>query len=275
MADQPGDKSEAVPSYDWMPRESAVGLPEGTRKQGSTGQWWEVRSGQWMRSNGAAGGASSASGNNGGGNSTFATGGGGGSWPPPPQTSAITSQEQGVRAAGPDLEKMRAGGDAIIERDGPMPPVSAPVVVLEKVVSIFAAEDGKFIRLAVETATQGVVGLQIELTTVSNLIASLRAGRYAAEMAIARAGETVPHSVEMVDTFACGDLEGVPGLLVTLNVDTPQETMICLPELQFAREFAKAVAGAVQAAEKKTIAVPRAQLLDARGKPVTPMTRKN
>lgn len=35
---------------DWPPRQSAFLLPEGTRKYGSTGQLWEVRSGQWVRS---------------------------------------------------------------------------------------------------------------------------------------------------------------------------------------------------------------------------------
>lgn len=34
---------------DWQPRASAIGLPDGHQRHGSTGQLWEVRSGQWVR----------------------------------------------------------------------------------------------------------------------------------------------------------------------------------------------------------------------------------
>ena len=34
---------------DWPPSSSAAAHPEGTRKYGSTGQLWQVRSGQWVR----------------------------------------------------------------------------------------------------------------------------------------------------------------------------------------------------------------------------------
>lgn len=34
---------------DWMPRASAIGLPDGHQRHGSTGQLWEVRNGQWVR----------------------------------------------------------------------------------------------------------------------------------------------------------------------------------------------------------------------------------
>ncbi len=34
---------------DWPPAASANSYPEGTRKHGSTGQLWQVRSGQWVR----------------------------------------------------------------------------------------------------------------------------------------------------------------------------------------------------------------------------------
>ncbi len=45
------DKSEhEMP--DWPPRGSAVGLPDGEFKYGSTGQLFEVKNGQWIRARG-------------------------------------------------------------------------------------------------------------------------------------------------------------------------------------------------------------------------------
>jgi hypothetical protein len=38
---------------DWPPQASAIGLPEGTLRHGSTGQLFEVKNGRWER---AAGG---------------------------------------------------------------------------------------------------------------------------------------------------------------------------------------------------------------------------
>jgi len=34
---------------DWPPQASAIGLPEGHRRFGSTGQLWEVKAGRWER----------------------------------------------------------------------------------------------------------------------------------------------------------------------------------------------------------------------------------
>lgn len=34
---------------DWPPRRSAVGLPDGERRHGSTGQLFEVKNGRWER----------------------------------------------------------------------------------------------------------------------------------------------------------------------------------------------------------------------------------
>jgi hypothetical protein len=34
---------------DWPPRASAIGLPDGERRYGSTGQLFEVNNGQWIR----------------------------------------------------------------------------------------------------------------------------------------------------------------------------------------------------------------------------------
>ena len=34
---------------DWMPRASAITLPDGLHRFGSTGQLWVVRAGQWYR----------------------------------------------------------------------------------------------------------------------------------------------------------------------------------------------------------------------------------
>ena len=41
------DRLDMLP--DWPPRVSAIGLPDGHRRFGSTGQLFEVRNGQWMR----------------------------------------------------------------------------------------------------------------------------------------------------------------------------------------------------------------------------------
>ena len=40
-------KEEQTP--DWPPASSAVGLADGVRRYGSTGQLWEVKGGQWIR----------------------------------------------------------------------------------------------------------------------------------------------------------------------------------------------------------------------------------
>lgn len=37
------------PARDWPPRSSAVGLVNGTRRHGSTGQLFEAQDGQWSR----------------------------------------------------------------------------------------------------------------------------------------------------------------------------------------------------------------------------------
>lgn len=34
---------------DWPPRASAIGLPEGEKRRGGTGQLWQVREGRWVR----------------------------------------------------------------------------------------------------------------------------------------------------------------------------------------------------------------------------------
>jgi len=45
------DKSEHEMS-DWPPQASAVGLPDGTFRHGSTGQLFEVKNGRWERASG-------------------------------------------------------------------------------------------------------------------------------------------------------------------------------------------------------------------------------
>jgi hypothetical protein len=45
------DKSEhEMP--DWPPQGSAIGLPDGTQRHGSTGQLFEVKNGRWERASG-------------------------------------------------------------------------------------------------------------------------------------------------------------------------------------------------------------------------------
>lgn len=46
-----GDRLEPE-TPDWPPRGSAVGLPDGTKRHGSTGQLWETRNGRWVRIDG-------------------------------------------------------------------------------------------------------------------------------------------------------------------------------------------------------------------------------
>lgn len=36
-------------AFDWPPQGSAIGLPDGVQRQGSTGQWFEVKNGEWVR----------------------------------------------------------------------------------------------------------------------------------------------------------------------------------------------------------------------------------
>lgn len=43
------ERHKAARAPDWPPAGSAIGLPDGARGRGSTGQTWEVKNGQWVR----------------------------------------------------------------------------------------------------------------------------------------------------------------------------------------------------------------------------------
>ncbi len=49
MIDAAWERHKAAAMPDWPPQVSAVGLLDGERRHGSTGQLFEVKNGQWIR----------------------------------------------------------------------------------------------------------------------------------------------------------------------------------------------------------------------------------
>jgi hypothetical protein len=120
---------------------------------------------------------------------------------------------------------------------------SAPIVQIARGVGLDVDKGGTFVRLKVETLTQGDVVLHVEMPMVNELISMLSAGRFHAERFAAAIGKSVTRAILPVQSFATGDLPQIPqGVMLILNHGTPAESVYILPNAQAARDIAKSLA---------------------------------
>lgn len=116
-------------------------------------------------------------------------------------------------------------------------------------VGINVDTEGAFVRVKVETLTQGEIVLHVEPKMVTELINMLMAGRVAAERLAAKAGKPVLRAITPVQSYAVGDVPQMPaGVMLILNHDTPGESVFVLPSADGARDIAKALATEANAA---------------------------
>jgi hypothetical protein len=214
--------------------------------------------------------------------------------PPDPRSYVFTQQELGTNSAGPDLDKMRGGGDEIAEDDivTPVPtlgPVdsygnipddlderfaiaeSAPVIQIVKGTGLDADKGGEFVRVKVETLTQGEIVLHLELAMVTELIHMLTAGRHYAEKFAAERGAVPPRTVTNVLSFAVGDIPQAPsGTMLVINHGDPSEQMFLVPNPQAAREIAKSLAQGAEDATRRTKGILPAHGMNGHGRLLGP-----
>ena len=105
---------------------------------------------------------------------------------------------------------------------------AGPIVGVEQLVAVGCDEQGSAVQLAVKTATQGVVRLQMDIETLCALIDTAIAVRGQANDKAQKAGFDVPHSLTPIDKFAIGDIVGVSGVVMTLNYELPNSQMFLI-----------------------------------------------
>lgn len=194
--------------------------------------------------------------------------------PPDPRSHVFTQQELGTASAGPDLDKMRGGGDAISEDDGERFAIeeTAPVVQIVKGTGLDADKGGEFVRVKVETLTQGEIVLHLELPMVTEFIHMLTAARHHAERFYAAVhGTALPRSVTNVLSFAIGDIPQAPGgTMLVINHGDPTEQMFLVPNPQAAREIAKSLAQGAEDATRRTKGILPAHGMNGHGRLLGP-----
>lgn len=152
------------------------------------------------------------------------------------------------------------------------PPV--PVVLVKKITGVSTAEDGAFVRIKIQTSKQEVE-LHLELPLVSQIISAAQAARLSAEQRAEKAGHPFHRSMFRIDSFACGDMKDLDGLVLTFNLGETSELMCHVPGFDFAHQLAKGIAKAASTAERAKLAVPKQQLLGPGGQPIGTNGRKH
>jgi hypothetical protein len=156
----------------------------------------------------------------------------------------------------------------------------APIIQLVRGVGLAADEGGQFIRVKVETLTQGEVVLHIEMPMVNELISMLSAGRFHAERFAAAIGKSTPRAIMPVQSFATGAcLDGpASGVVMILNQGTPAESLHLLPNAQAVRDIAKSLARDADQVDLRSRGViapgtRKNALLGPNGVPINPVCR--
>ena len=146
-------------------------------------------------------------------------------------------------------------------------PRPTPVVMVKEITGVSTAENGEFVRIKIQTSKQEVE-LHLELPLVSQIISAAQAARLSAEQRAEKAGRPVHRTLFRIDSFACGDMQGLDGLVLTFNLGEPSELMCNIPEFGFCHQLAKGIAQAASTAERSRLAVPKPQLLGPGGQPI-------
>lgn len=146
------------------------------------------------------------------------------------------------------------------------PAIAAAPVLVAELVGAGVAEAGDFIRFTVKSKTQGFVAIQFTFDELTVLIDTLLAQRNAATKLIARKTGQRKVPITPAMTFAVGDFPGIPGVVVTLNHNQPNEQLFALPEARFAADLGRALIKQAGIAKRKELMTPKARTLILPGK---------
>jgi hypothetical protein len=129
----------------------------------------------------------------------------------------------------------------------------APKLMVERVLAGGHDGTGALISVCVETGTQGPVTLVIDTLKVPNFIDVIAAALSRAQDASERAGNQRRRLMYPVQRFAVGSMDGVAGVLLTLNQEGPTERHYLLADPQRALSIAQALIKQVGAAKPTVI----------------------
>lgn len=118
---------------------------------------------------------------------------------------------------------------------------AAPVVAIEAVHNAGSDPLGETVRIAVQTATQGIVQLHFEVATLGTLIEAALAAQNAAFKSAQRAGKPQEMAYFVVKSFGVGELTGLPKVMMHINMGEPAERLYVFPEAGGAIQLAQAL----------------------------------
>ena len=132
--------------------------------------------------------------------------------------------------------------------DGAAAAQDAPKLMVERVLAGGHERDGRLISVCVETGSQGPVTLVLDALKVPNFIDVIAGALSRAHKASELAGNQQQRMMYPVQRFAVSSMDGVAGVLLTLNQDGPTERHYLLTDPQHAVSVAQMLikqAGAV------------------------------
>lgn len=148
---------------------------------------------------------------------------------------------------------------------------AAPIVQIVKAVGIGSHEAGEFVRLTVETLTQGEVALHVGLPVVTELIGMLTAARHQAEKLQAARGGTPMRAMTAVLSFAVGAIPQLPaGVVLVLNHGDPSEQVFVIPTAEGARDVAMNLAREAENATRRAGGILPAHGMNGHGRLLGP-----